>query len=49
MEMNNWYESKTFWNSEQENLMISDNQTEKYIKAGPEEKKFIHHLAWGKK
>lgn len=48
-EMNNWYESKTFWSYNQENLLVSDNQTEKYMNAGEKMKKVYTFLAWGKK
>jgi hypothetical protein len=48
-EIKNWYGSKTFWENDQENLMISDNQTTKYINADETEKKLYTYLAWGKK
>jgi hypothetical protein len=47
-EQNNWYDSKTFWAKEQENLMVSDNQTTKYSMANASEKNTYSHLAWGK-
>ncbi len=43
-----WRSSNTYWNSEQENLLVSDNQTIKYAAASPDEKKHYQFLAWGK-
>ena len=48
-EIKNWYGSKIFWENDQENLMISDNQTTKYINADETEKKLYTYLAWGEK
>jgi hypothetical protein len=42
-----WPNSKTFWQSRQENLIMSDNQTRAYDKAGDSEKKEYMYLAWG--
>jgi hypothetical protein len=42
----NWYESKTFWSFNQENLLISDNQTEKYMNEDDTKKKVYTLLAW---
>jgi hypothetical protein len=44
-----WSISKTFWNYEQENLMVSDNQTRLYDNSSSEQKKKLTRLAWGKK
>jgi hypothetical protein len=42
-----WPQSNIFWRGEQENLLVSDNQTEKYNIANPDEKKIYTFLAWG--
>jgi len=41
-----WPLSKTFWIAEQENLLISDNQTRKYDIAEPNEKALLKKIAW---
>ena len=46
-EMPNWPNSKTFWHFEQENLLVSDNQTRKYQEADEETKKKLTYAAWG--
>jgi hypothetical protein len=43
-----WATSNTFWIGEQENLIVSDNQTRIYNNASAEEKKQMTRLAWGK-
>lgn len=42
-----WRKSNTFWHNNQENLLISDNQTNKYLKANNDEKMYLSRLAWG--
>lgn len=42
-----WRKSNTFWSNNQENLLISDNQTNKYSKASNDEKINLSRLAWG--
>ena len=42
-----WRKSNTFWHNNQENLLISDNQTDKYLKANNDEKMYLSRLAWG--
>ncbi len=42
-----WKEAKTFWHFEQENLLVSDNQTRKYQEADEETKKRLTYAAWG--
>lgn len=44
----NWSNANVFWYGNQENLMIEDNQTVKYIEASEEEKRLYSKLAWGK-
>ncbi len=42
-----WKNSCIFWNGEQENLLVADNQTRLYSEASTEEKKTMTWLAWG--
>ena len=42
-----WKESKTFWFANQENLLVSDNQTGIYRDADIENRKAMTKLAWG--
>ena len=44
-----WEKSATFWVRNQENLLVSDNQTRIYETATEEEKKQMTWLAWGTK
>ena len=44
-----WKKSSTFWIDNQENLLVSDNQTRIYETATAEEKKQMGWLAWGTK
>ncbi|MFT3907925.1 MAG: hypothetical protein QM737_00750 [Ferruginibacter sp.] len=46
-EMKEWQNSFTFWRYNQENLLVSDNQTGIYDKASTEEKRSMTKLAWG--
>ena len=42
-----WQTSRTFWQSEQENLLVSDNQTEKYARADFQQRQALCARAWG--
>ncbi len=42
-----WDEAKVFWISEQENLLVSDNQTQIYAGSDPSEKHGMSFNAWG--
>lgn len=42
-----WPVSNIFWQGFQENLLISDNQTEAYFHSDIENKKLLKRLAWG--
>ena len=44
-----WDSSNTFWISEQENLLISDNQTRAYVNGDSEKKSYFSRIAWGRK
>ena len=39
--------SNTFWQSNQENLLVADNQTETYRAADPAGRAELSHYAWG--
>ncbi|MFY8126974.1 MAG: hypothetical protein ACOVMM_01245, partial [Chitinophagaceae bacterium] len=41
------YKANTFWNNQQENLLVADNQTELYKNANETQKKQLSLLAWG--
>lgn len=45
-EMTNWYQSRTFWTSNQENLLVSDNQTGIYQDATSAERAKMSYNAW---
>ncbi len=42
-----WEKSSTFWINEQENLLVSDNQTRLYQEADSETRRSMAKLAWG--
>ncbi len=42
-----WKNSNTFWINDQENLLVSDNQTKIYNEASLDKKKQMTKLAWG--
>ncbi len=42
-----WPRSRTFWQGEQEGLMVSDNQTEAYRSASWERRVLLSRYAWG--
>ncbi len=43
-----WHLSNTFWQSDQENLLIGDNQTEQYRAGSLETRRYYSAHAWGK-
>ena len=45
--MGDWRESKTFWTNGQENLLVSDNQTQRYLAADSGGRELYSRLAWG--
>jgi len=45
-DVSEWPESKTFRTSKQENLLVSDRQTDAYMAASPEEQVALEKLAW---
>lgn len=42
-----WPRSGTFWQACQENLLVADNQTQRYALAEPAERERLSRLAWG--
>jgi hypothetical protein len=42
-----WWESNTFWQNDQSNLLVADNQTNKYVRADIKEKWRLAKTAWG--
>ncbi|MDQ6803553.1 MAG: hypothetical protein M3065_01005 [Actinomycetota bacterium] len=46
-EYGEWPRSDTFWQGEQENLLIADNQTESYRSADAELRSVLSAFAWG--
>lgn len=42
-----WHLSNTFWQSREENLLVSDNQTETYLAAEPAAQAEMAQYAWG--
>ena len=43
-----WPQSKTFWIEEQQNLLVTDNQTTIYQDADKHSRRSMTKLAWGK-
>lgn len=46
-EKEEWRESKTFRQSEQENLLVADNQTRDYQEGSPERRSYLSSITWG--
>jgi hypothetical protein len=42
-----WPQSRTFWQGEQEGLLIADNQTRFYSNGSPERRRLLAAFAWG--
>jgi hypothetical protein len=42
-----WKESSTFWINDQENLLVSDNQTRLYQESSEAARRSLTKLAWG--
>lgn len=42
-----WFKSNTFWQGTQQNLLVADNQTERYAVASPREQSLLSCSAWG--
>lgn len=48
-EKDDWWESNTFWRANQENLLVSDNQTRAYANSDHVQKILFSMSAWGAK
>lgn len=46
-EPDRWDQSMTFWQGAQQNLIVSDNQTDAYEQAPPGLRRLLSQLAWG--
>jgi hypothetical protein len=44
-----WHESNTFWQRDQANLMVADNQTNDYLYGSAKKRDFLSHFAWCEK
>jgi hypothetical protein len=42
-----WKASNTFWKGEEENLLIADNQTRRYLASDPDSRSVFNWYAWG--
>lgn len=42
-----WFASRTFWQANQENLLVADKQTAFYDRAGPQAREVLSRYAWG--
>ncbi|MDR3392578.1 MAG: hypothetical protein P4L77_12680 [Sulfuriferula sp.] len=46
-EISNWKDSETFWQSDQGNLLVADNQTRDYQNGDARRRKYLSTMAWG--
>lgn len=46
-DMTVWNKSNTLWQSDQQNLLVSDNLTRDYQHGSPERRAFLSYCAWG--
>jgi hypothetical protein len=46
-EKEDWNNSRIFWQADQENLLVADNQTRDYQEGSPERRCFLRTYAWG--
>lgn len=46
-EADQWAQSRTFWQGDQEQLLVADNQTRIYARGGLERRRLLASLAWG--
>jgi hypothetical protein len=42
-----WAQSNTFWQADQERLMVADNQTRVYTNGGIDHRRLLSAYAWG--
>lgn len=46
-EKEDWAQSQTFRSGDQQNLLVADNQTQRYQRAGAEERRALSEFSWG--
>jgi hypothetical protein len=46
-EKEEWHTSNTFWQGDQQNLLVADNQTNDYQNGSAERRLFLSRYAWG--
>jgi hypothetical protein len=46
-ERSQWPDSRTFWQSSQENLLVADNQTRAYADGDAQRRRVLSGYAWG--
>jgi hypothetical protein len=46
-EKEEWGKSRTFWQANQENLLVADNQTRDYENGTPKRRRYLTSIAWG--
>ncbi len=44
-----WPDSKTFWQANQDGLLVDDNQTDTYRRAGGARRRLLAQYAWGER
>ena len=42
-----WPSSRTFWQGDQEGLLVADNQTRSYAEGGADRRRLLSAFAWG--
>jgi hypothetical protein len=46
-EKEEWFKSNTFWQGDQSNLLVADNQTNRYLSSDINVKRHLSQSAWG--
>jgi len=44
-----WWRGNTFWQGDQENLLVADNQTRRYAESDERQKAWLSRFAWGER
>ena len=42
-----WHAADTFWQADQADLLVADNQTRTYQEGGPADREVLSRYAWG--
>jgi hypothetical protein len=48
-DVDDWPDSQTVWQEEQQNLLVADNRTDEYLAASAERRRVLSQLAWGRR